>query len=78
MSTLQEIARGIEPFLRLDTDLTDTQRAYAMAYIAVMLMRNPSGWQYAALCATDKMWRELDSKTVWQTYIDAILNEPRS
>jgi len=38
-------------------------------------MREPTEEQYEALSATGKMWRELDSKTVWQTYIDAALEE---
>lgn len=39
----------------------------------IKAMREPTEDQYNALCATDKMWKELDSKTVWQTYIDAVL-----
>lgn len=46
-------------------------RVYAKAAIAAM--REPTDEQYEALSATGKMWRELDSKTVWQTYIDAAL-----
>lgn len=38
----------------------------------VMAMREPTQAQYDALCATNKVWRDLDSLTVWQTYIDAI------
>lgn len=48
---------------------------YKMARAAVAAMRDPTEAQYGALSATGKMWRELDSKTVWQTYIDAILEE---
>lgn len=44
--------------------------------LAVLLaMREPTQAQYDALCATDKMWREQTSRTVWTTYIDAYLNE---
>lgn len=39
----------------------------------LLAMREPTAAQYDALCATGKMWGELDSKTVWQTYIDSIL-----
>lgn len=38
-------------------------------------MREPTESQYDALCATDKMWREQTSETVWKTYIDALLTE---
>lgn len=40
---------------------------------AIEAMREPTEAQYEALSATDKLWRELDSRTVWQTYIDAAL-----
>jgi hypothetical protein len=43
------------------------------ARAAIEAMREPTEAQYAALSATGKMWRELNSKTVWQTYIDAAL-----
>lgn len=41
------------------------------AVAAIEAMREPTDEQYSALCATNKIWRELDSRTVWQTYIDA-------
>jgi hypothetical protein len=47
--------------------------ARAMARLAISAMREATQEQYDALCATDKVWRDLDSKTVWQTYIDAAL-----
>ena len=49
--------------------------AQAKEIVAAILtaMREPTQEQYDALCATDKVWRELDSKTVWQTYVDALL-----
>jgi hypothetical protein len=46
-----------------------------IAYAAIAAMREPTNEQYEALSATGKMWRELDSRTVWQTYIDAALEE---
>jgi len=45
------------------------------ARAAIAAMREPTEEQYEALSATGKMWRELDSKTVWQTYIDAALED---
>lgn len=42
-----------------------------IARAAIRAMREPTDQQYESLSATDKLWRELDSKTVWQTYIDA-------
>lgn len=45
----------------------------ALARAAIAAMREPTEEQYDALCATDKMWRELTSRIVWQTYIDAAL-----
>lgn len=38
-------------------------------------MREPTEKQYNALCATDTMWRELNSLIVWQRYIDAVIND---
>lgn len=43
------------------------------ARVAIKAMRNPTHEQYEALSATGKMWKELNSETVWQTYIDAAL-----
>lgn len=40
-------------------------------------MREPAEVQYDALCATNKMWREQTSTTVWRTYIDALLDEKK-
>lgn len=45
------------------------------AIAAIEAMREPTEAQYNALCATNKVWRELDSLTVWQTYIDAAAKE---
>lgn len=55
----------------------DSDKHYWIASVRAVLtaMREPTQAQYDALCATDKMWRELDSKTVWQTYIDALLSD---
>lgn len=36
------------------------------------VMMKPSYGMYEALCNTGKVWRELDSQAVWQTYIQAI------
>lgn len=44
----------------------------------IRAMREPTQEQYDALCATDKMWRELNSEVVWKTYIDAASPEPRT
>ncbi len=46
-----------------------------IARVAVEAMREPTVAQYDALAATDLMWKQLNSTKVWQTYIDAILNE---
>lgn len=48
------------------------------ASAAIEEMREPIEAQRDALSATGKMWRELDSKTVWQTYIDAALSGSRT
>ena len=45
------------------------------AKAAIKAMREPTQAQYDALCATNKIWSELDSLTVWRTYIDAVINE---
>lgn len=46
---------------------------YARAVIEAI--REPTQGQYDALSATNKLWRDLDSTTVWQTYIDAALKD---
>lgn len=52
--------------------------AMELARAAVTAMREPTGEMYKALCATNKMWKELTSRDVWQTYIDSILaKEPK-
>ena len=38
-------------------------------------MREPTEIQYNALSDTGKLWRDLNSYTVWTTYIDALINE---
>ena len=38
-------------------------------------VREPSEGQYEALSGTGLMWRELNSKRVWQTYVDALIAE---
>lgn len=45
------------------------------ARAAILAIREPDETQYAAICATGKMWRDLNSCAVWQLYIDALLNE---
>jgi len=37
-------------------------------------IREPNQFQYDALCATGKMWKELSGYEVWTTYIDALVN----
>ncbi len=37
-------------------------------------IREPNDAQYEALARID-IWRNLNSQIVWQTYIDALLNE---
>ena len=44
-----------------------------LARAAIKAMREPTQAQYDALCATNKIWSELDSLTVWQIYIDAVI-----
>lgn len=44
------------------------------ARAAIESMREPSEAQYEALSATGMMWREMNSRFVWQTYIDATLS----
>lgn len=51
----------------------DVMRVRARAAIAAM--REPTEDMRDALSATGKMWRELNSETVWQTYIDAALKD---
>lgn len=65
LTKLEKVARAISAC----TDPLSAARA------ALEALRQPNLAQYEALSATGKMWRDLDSITVWQTYIDAILNE---
>ena len=53
----------------------DRARLLADAKAAIAAMREPTDEQYYALCATDKMWREMNSELVWKTYIDAALKD---
>ena len=53
----------------------DKLRCREAARAAILAMREPNEAQYDALCATNLMWRELNSLKVWQTYIDAALGE---
>lgn len=46
-----------------------------LARAAIAAMREPNEAQYNALCATDKLWRDLNSYEVWTTYIDAVLKD---
>ena len=62
---LGEVGRDYDPFA--------IQKCIPYARAAIAAMREPTNEQYEALSATGKMWRELDSRTVWQTYIDAAL-----
>lgn len=55
--------------IKLGTPLHEIVRA------VLLVMREPTEGQYEALCATDKLWRELDSATVWRTYIDHLLSD---
>ncbi len=50
-------------------------RPMDMARAAIEAMREPTDEQYNALSATNKLWSELNSETVWKTYIDAALKE---
>jgi hypothetical protein len=67
LTTIVEIAidAGAGAIVTLDFE--------GMVRAVLLAAREPTESQYDALCATDKMWRDLDSKTVWQTYIDALL-----
>ncbi len=84
MTKLEEIALAIHRARYPDApvmdgieglDTTVALRALVEACAAVQAMREPTEAQYDALAATDTMWRDLTSTMVWQTYIDAILNE---
>lgn len=83
MTKLEEVARAMAALYderlieipspgywdRHSEDWADLARA------AVEALREPNEAQYEALSATDLAWRDLNSTKVWQTYIDAILNE---
>lgn len=51
----------------------DVHRVRARA--AIEAMREPTEVQYNSLCQTNKIWSELNSQTVWQTYIDSALKD---
>lgn len=54
-------------------DINPDELAFAERHARAIIraMREPTEAQYDALCATNKVWRELNSYIVWQTYIDA-------
>lgn len=83
---VERVARAITAGrLAENRNLTDDQRAQQVesfwrayvsdAKIAISAMREPTQEQYDALCATDKVWRDLTSEIVWKTYINAALKE---
>lgn len=78
--TTNPIMYGIRGKVSWD-HITDEQKivaSVAEGYVSkaaavIKAMREPTETQYNALCATDLVWRELNSYKVWTTYIDAIL-----
>jgi hypothetical protein len=68
---IERVAKAINDAMLQHGDYKPDELARA----AIAAMREPTNEQYEALSATGKMWRELDSRTVWQTYIDAALEE---
>lgn len=88
MDMIERVAKAIyearrgggswEVLLQQRSAATEAERWQLAARAAIEAMREPTEEQYHALCATNKMWAQLDSKTVWQTYIDAALGKPTS
>jgi hypothetical protein len=48
----------------------------ADARAALLAIREPTEAMREALSSTNLMWREMNSKLVWQTYVDHILSTP--
>ena len=78
MTKLKEIAENIQLFLLPDSSLSDEQKAYAMGYAAVMLLRKPNATMVKAL---NRFYDYGDWKggtfadSAIPALIDAILNE---
>lgn len=51
--------------------------AIRAARAAIAAMREPTEAQYEALSGAGLMWRDMNSKFVWQTYVDAALVEEK-
>lgn len=58
-----------------ETDKSFKLRMIESLVAALTFLREPSPEQYHALCATNKIWNELNSYQVWTIYIDALVNE---
>jgi hypothetical protein len=69
---IDRVARAIEA---KSSYVISEHHSKALARAAIEAMRVPTDAQYEALCATGKVWRELNSQTVWETYIDAAAKE---
>jgi hypothetical protein len=83
-SMVEKVARAIDPAIWLATSETPEEASRVQnlrntslyrARVAISAMWEPTQAMYDALSATGKMWRDLDSQTVWQTYIDAALKD---
>lgn len=59
------VRKAIEDVADLDDSMHEI-----IGRAAITAMREPTEAQYNALCATGKLWRELNSYEVWTTYID--------
>lgn len=73
MTKLEEVARAIEA---KSGYVISQHHAKALARTVLEVVREPNEAQYNALCATNKLWRDLSSFDVWRVFVDAILNEP--
>ena len=58
-----------------ETDESFKLRLIESIEAVLKFLREPNEIQYNALCATNKTWKELSSREVWQIYIDALVNE---
>jgi hypothetical protein len=86
MTKLEQVARALFDKASEDRPLYDRvsweelgpkgwEHFMGLARVVVEALRELSDYQSDVLAAKDMMWMNVDSKFIWQTFIDAILSE---
>lgn len=73
VTMLERVTDALDAALKqawLDVTAIDPEQ---LARVAMQMMHEPTEEMYEALNGTDKLWRELDSTTVWKTMLAGAL-----